>query len=68
MELSTREKQCLKWAAEGKSSWAIGVILDISENTVNFHVKNAMKKLGVSRRTVAAIEAIRMGLIEPPPK
>jgi LuxR family transcriptional activator of conjugal transfer of Ti plasmids len=66
MHLSPRERQCLKWAAEGKSSWDIGVILSISENTVNFHVKNAMRKLGVSRRTVAAIKAIDLGLIERP--
>jgi len=44
--LSERERQCLRWAEEGKSSWAIGVILKVSENTVNIHVKNAMRKLG----------------------
>jgi DNA-binding CsgD family transcriptional regulator len=66
MELSPREKQCLSWAAEGKSSWDISIILRISENTVNFHVKNAMKKLGVSRRSVAAIKAIGLGIIKSP--
>jgi LuxR family transcriptional activator of conjugal transfer of Ti plasmids len=62
--LSNREKSCLSWTALGKSSWEIGQILSISENTVIFHVKNAMKKLGVSNRTVAAVKALQLGLIE----
>jgi LuxR family transcriptional activator of conjugal transfer of Ti plasmids len=66
MLLSDREKECLGWAAAGKSSWDIAVILSISENTVNFHVKNAMKKLGATRRTLAIVKAISLGLIDPP--
>jgi LuxR family transcriptional activator of conjugal transfer of Ti plasmids len=65
-QLSPREKQCLAWAACGKSSWDIGKIVSITENTVNFHIKNAMKKLRTNSRTVAAIKAVRLGLIEPP--
>jgi LuxR family quorum-sensing system transcriptional regulator CciR len=65
MWLSDREKECLGWAAAGKSSWDIAVILSISENTVNFHVKNAMKKLGAARRTLAVVKAINLGLIDP---
>jgi LuxR family transcriptional activator of conjugal transfer of Ti plasmids len=62
--LSIREKECLLWAAKGKSSWDTGMILGISENTVNFHIKNAMRKLDSRSRTVAAIKALRLGLIE----
>ncbi|MET4323480.1 DNA-binding CsgD family transcriptional regulator [Bradyrhizobium sp. RT5a] len=51
--LSAREKQCLRWVEEGKSSWEIGVILRVSENTVNFHLKNAMRKLEVTTRSHA---------------
>ena len=65
-QLSPREKQCLSWTAHGKSSWDIGKIMCITENTVNFHVKNAMRKLNTSSRTVAAIKAVQRGLIEPP--
>ena len=65
MQLSQRERDCLNWAAQGKSSCDIATILMISENTVNFHVKNAMKKLDTSTRIVAVIKAIQMGLIEP---
>lgn len=62
--LSIREKECLLWAAKGKSSWDTGMIIGISENTVNFHIKNAMRKLDSRSRTVAAIKALRLGLIE----
>lgn len=65
-ELSPREKICLSWAARGKSSWDIGRIIGISENTVNFHIKNALRKLGVRSRTVAVIKAVRLGFIETP--
>ncbi|WP_439099841.1 response regulator transcription factor [Bradyrhizobium yuanmingense] len=61
--LSEREKQCLRWIERGKSSWAIGVILNVSENTVNFHVKNAMRKLETTSRTQCVVKARRLGLI-----
>jgi DNA-binding CsgD family transcriptional regulator len=64
--LSAREKDCLRWTAEGKSSWDIGMILNISDNTVNFHIKNAMRKLKTTSRTVAVIKAIRLNLIDLP--
>jgi len=64
-ELSDREKACLSWTALGKSSWEIGRILAISESTVVFHIKNAMKKLGTNNRTLAAVKAMKLGLIEP---
>jgi DNA-binding CsgD family transcriptional regulator len=63
-DLSDREKACLSWTALGKSSWEIGKILSISENTVVFHIKNAMRKLGTNNRTLAAVKAIQLGLIE----
>ncbi|RZN10876.1 LuxR family transcriptional regulator [Bradyrhizobium genosp. SA-3] len=62
--LSKRQKQCLRWVEEGKSSWAIGVILKVSENTVNFHVKNAMRKLETTSRTQCVVKARRLRLIE----
>jgi LuxR family quorum-sensing system transcriptional regulator CciR len=61
--LSEREQDCLRWVAEGKSSWEIGRILQISENTVNFHLKNAMRKLGATSRIQAVIVATRLNLI-----
>ncbi|ARO32616.1 LuxR family transcriptional regulator protein (plasmid) [Rhizobium sp. NXC14] len=62
--LSLREKECISWVARGKSSWDIGTILGISHNTVDFHVKNAMQKLDVTSRIVAAMKAVDFGIIE----
>ncbi|PVE20310.1 LuxR family transcriptional regulator [Microvirga sp. KLBC 81] len=62
--LSPREKECILWVARGKSSWDIGMILGISVNTVDFHIKNVMRKLDAASRTVAAIKAVNFGIIE----
>ena len=51
--LSTREREVLMWLRCGKTSWAISVILKISERTVNFHANNIMSKLGVINRMQA---------------
>jgi two-component system nitrogen regulation response regulator NtrX len=61
--LSNREKEVLKWLKEGKGSWDISRILQISRNTVNFHIKNLFKKLNVVNRTQAVSEAMRQGII-----
>ena len=55
----------LAWVAAGKSDWAIGRILNISGKTVNFHVENAKRKLGVGTRVQAVVAAMRNGLIGP---
>ncbi len=54
--LSVREREVLMWLRCGKTSWAISVILRISERTVNFHVSNIMRKLGVINRMQAVSE------------
>lgn len=63
--LTDREVQALTWAARGKSSSDIAVILRISERTVNFHMDNAMRKLGVATRIQAAVKSAMLGLIQP---
>jgi LuxR family quorum-sensing system transcriptional regulator CciR len=63
--LSQREQEVMLWTARGKSASSISVILDLSENTVNFYVKNAMRKLGTTNRVVAVVLAVRSGLITP---
>lgn len=61
--LSGRELDCLRWAAEGKSSDEIAVILDISSHTVVSYLKNALRKLGAVNRMQAIARACRLGLI-----
>ncbi len=63
--LTGRERECLLWSARGKSTWSIGKILAISDHTVQFHLKQAMAKLGTTNRVVAIVTALRAGLIDP---
>ena len=63
-QLSKREKEVLSWLKEGKSSWDIAAILNISERTVNFHVSNIMQKLNAVSRTQAVAVAIEKGLAD----
>jgi LuxR family quorum-sensing transcriptional regulator LasR len=63
--ITTRELECLKWGAAGKSSWEIGQILHCSEATVNFHFSNIRRKLNSKSRQQAVVKAIRLGLIYP---
>ncbi|MBR0899056.1 LuxR family transcriptional regulator [Bradyrhizobium tropiciagri] len=51
--LSHRELECLEWASQGKSAWAIGRILGLSRNTVAYYLENAKEKLGVRTITQA---------------
>jgi DNA-binding NarL/FixJ family response regulator len=63
--LNERELECLTWSARGKTSPEIGVILNLSKRTVNFHIENACRKLNVSTRTEAVVRATSGGLINP---
>ncbi len=61
--LSGREIECLRWAAAGKSSDEIAIILGISAYTVSSYFKSAAKKLGAVNRMQAIASAMRMKLI-----
>lgn len=63
--LSPREIECLSWTAKGKTSWAIARILEVSENTVIFHLRNAIKKLEATNRSQAVAKAIALSKITP---
>ncbi len=65
--LTIREQECLRWAADGKTSWEISQLLGISERTVNFHLNNSMIKMDVCNRQLAIARAILQGLINPHP-
>jgi DNA-binding response OmpR family regulator len=63
--LAPRERETLTWAARGKTFNEIGDILGLSRRTVEFHLDNARRKLGVPTRTQALIKATVGQLIEP---
>jgi DNA-binding NarL/FixJ family response regulator len=63
--LTEREIELLQRVAAGLSNREAAQELSISENTVKYHMKNILQKLGVSNRTEAATVGLQRGLIEP---
>ncbi|MDB5705498.1 MAG: hypothetical protein JWN66_2614 [Sphingomonas bacterium] len=61
--LTDRQRDCVLWMARGKSNWEIGCILGISEETVIRHLKLALERYGVQRRTSLAVRALFDGSI-----
>jgi DNA-binding NarL/FixJ family response regulator len=61
--LTPREVQVLELLAEGLPNKAIAVRLQISDQTVKFHVSSISGKLGAKNRTDAVRRAVRRGLI-----
>ncbi|CAM3442531.1 response regulator transcription factor [Nocardioides dubius] len=53
--LTPQERRVLTAIAEGKTNRQIGVQLHLAEKTVKNHVTNILAKLGVERRTQAAL-------------
>lgn len=62
-ELTDREREVLRLLADGHANAEIGRRLYISESTVKFHIRNLIRKLGVSKRTDAVYVASKRGLI-----
>jgi DNA-binding NarL/FixJ family response regulator len=61
--LTVREREVLDLVAEGLPNKAIATRLNISDQTVKFHVASIAGKLGASNRTEAVWIATRRGLI-----
>jgi hypothetical protein len=54
------------WIEEGKTTWEIARILDITERTVRFHVEEIFKKLNTTTRAQAIAKAHKGGLLPSP--
>jgi DNA-binding CsgD family transcriptional regulator len=61
--LTGRERECLLWAASGKTAWETAMILTISESAVKKHLASAADKLGARTRTQAVATALQRGII-----
>ena len=61
--ITLREREVLRWTAEGKTMFEVSQILSISENTVTFHLRNIVAKLGCSNKIQAAVKAVALGLL-----
>src|ERR1700729_2746420 len=63
-DLTVRELEVLRLIRDGHRNKQIADQLAISENTVNFHIKNLMDKLRANDRTHAVTIALRRGLLQ----
>lgn len=61
--LTDRQRDCVLWAARGKSDWEIARILGLSHETVIQYLKRARERYGVAKRTQLAIHALFSGAI-----
>jgi len=62
--LTTREGDILKWSAKGLTKVDIGHRLNISHHTVDYHVRNILKKLDAKNIAAAIFIALNLGLIQ----
>lgn len=64
--LTAREREVLQLLVAGRANPQIARAMGISRATAKTHIEHILAKLGVSSRTLAAVEAVRRGLATPP--
>lgn len=64
IRLTEREIEILRLASEGGTAGDISALTGVAERTINFHIANAIAKLGATNKTHAVTLAIRLGLID----
>jgi DNA-binding NarL/FixJ family response regulator len=63
--LTPRERDVLRLLAQGHSNKEIARTLFLAEETVKFHVRHILAKLGVQSRAQAILATIRLGMVFP---
>ncbi|MCL4488204.1 MAG: response regulator transcription factor [Chloroflexi bacterium] len=63
-DLTDREKEVLRLVAEGSTNRDIAVKLNVTENTVKYHLKNILEKLHLRNRAQAVAYAMQTGLLK----
>jgi DNA-binding NarL/FixJ family response regulator len=63
-KLTRRQRQILQLLADGESTTVAARELDLSEETVKTHMKNALARLGARNRSHAIAIALRRSLID----
>ncbi|MDB5583438.1 MAG: LuxR family transcriptional regulator [Bradyrhizobium sp.] len=61
--MTDRQRDCVLWAARGKTDWEIARILGVSHETVIQHLKHARERYGVQKRAHLAVMALYDGSI-----
>jgi DNA-binding CsgD family transcriptional regulator len=64
LELTKRELEVLKLAADGLTNKEIGARMFISVETVKSHVRKALAKTDCRNRTHLVVTVVRKGIIE----
>lgn len=64
MELSSKEKEVLRFIAEGNSNKKIAEKLFLSDQTVKGYIRGIFRKLDASDRAQAVAIALKKGLVE----
>ena len=62
--LTSREREALRWIADGQSTKEIAHSMHVAYSTARSHVQSALTKLGVRSRLQAAALVARAGLAE----
>lgn len=63
IRLSAREEEVLTLLAKGMGRSQIAQLLEVSTNTAASHIKSIYRKLNVSGRAEATLQAVRLGLV-----
>ncbi len=63
VELTPRERECISWTAEGKTTEDVAEIIGLTPPAVNYHLGKTVRKLQACNKLHAAVLAIRSGLI-----
>lgn len=61
--LTKKEKEVLTCLVNGLSNKSIASTLNVSTGTINTHLDNIYRKLGVSNRAAATCSAIKLGIV-----
>ena len=64
LTLELVDVEILQWAAEGKSTWAIGQLMCLSESVVRRRIDRVRSTLGVATRQQAVALAVGLGLVK----
>jgi DNA-binding NarL/FixJ family response regulator len=64
VSLTDRESEILKWLAKGVPTKKIATELGISRSSVDTHLRNVFRKLGVNNRGEAVNVGLRLGLLQ----
>lgn len=61
--LTLKEQEVIKWVASGLTKYEVGLKMNLSSHTVDYHIRNIIKKTSAKNMTSALVTAIKDGAI-----